>query len=70
LKPSRWYAGNPTNVVRLEVPSDDYQRLLGAPDLREGQRYLVAANDGRLMVCGFSGPYVEERAALYTQAFG
>lgn len=70
VKPRHWYAGDPTDAVRVEVPELGQHELLVGVDLEEGGRYLLAATDGQLMICGFSGPYDAARADLYHQAFG
>lgn len=70
LAPSQWYAGDPTDRVEIDAPPADLQALIGAPAFEVGQRYLVAGDaQGQIMVCGFSGPWTQERADLYSQAF-
>jgi hypothetical protein len=69
LEPTRFYAGEATDRVVVQAPGRDLQALLAAVDFREGERYLVSATDGRVTLCGFSGPYTSELAALYGQAF-
>jgi hypothetical protein len=69
LEPSRFYAGEATDIVVVQAPDRDLQALLAAVDFREGERYLVAATDGRVTLCGFSGPYGPELAALYERAY-
>lgn len=70
LTPTHWYAGAPTDLVRVRADSELMQRLVGAVRFEEGGRYLVSATDGEVTVCGFSGPYTADLAALYEQAFG
>lgn len=71
LTPTTWYAGEETDQVEVAAGSADLAALIGAPQFEEGQRYLVAANEaGKVMVCGFSGPYDQELADLYAEAFG
>lgn len=71
LDATEWYAGEPTDQVEVDQSSADMQALIGATEFEEGQRYLVAGTDsGQVMVCGFSGPYTDTLAALYSQAFG
>ncbi|MEJ7794324.1 MAG: hypothetical protein WKF50_02145 [Nocardioides sp.] len=71
LEASEWFAGDPTDEVEVDQSSADMQALIGATSFEEGQRYLVAGTGtGQVMVCGFSGPYTAELAALYSQAFG
>jgi hypothetical protein len=71
LDPRDWYAGQETDRVEVDAGSADLEALIGAPRFEEGQRYLVAANEeGEVMVCGFSGPWSDQLADLYTEAFG
>jgi len=71
LEATEWFAGDPTGLVRVDQGSADMQALIGATGFEEGERYLVAGTDnGQVMVCGFSGPYAAELAALYSEAFG
>lgn len=71
LETNQWYAGAETDQVEVDQSSADMGALVGATQFEEGQRYLVAGtDDGQVMVCGFSGPYTAELAALYSQAFG
>lgn len=70
LTVDEWYAGDPTDLVRVQAPADEMQELVGAVSFQEGGRYLVSASDGRVTVCGFSAPWSEDLAALYQQAFG
>lgn len=70
LEPARWYAGDPTDLVRLDAPSEDAVRLLGAVRFEVGQRYLVAATDGEVALCGISASYSPTYAAMYAEAFG
>lgn len=69
LTVGEWYAGDPTDLVRVQAPEEEMQELVGAVDFEEGGRYLVSATDGRVTVCGFSAPWSEDLAALYAQAF-
>jgi len=69
LTPTRWYAGEPTDLVEVQAPPAELEGLLLAVDFEEGGRYLVSATDGRVTLCGFSAPYSTELAALYDQAF-
>lgn len=69
LTPTTWYAGDPTDLVEVEAPSAELRQLLSAVAFEDGGRYLVSATDGRVTLCGFSAPYSEDLAALYSQAF-
>ena len=62
----------PGHWVTLEVPGRRTGRTISFPLViadHEGERYLVAASDGRVTLCGFSDAYSEELAGLYAQAF-
>ncbi|MGA8256687.1 MAG: hypothetical protein WB767_08945 [Nocardioides sp.] len=69
LRPSTFYTGEETDLVTVQAPSEDMQFLLSAVTFREGERYLVAATDGRVTLCGFSDVYSDELAAVYEDAF-
>ncbi len=69
LAPTRFYAGDPTDLVTVAESSGDLSRLLLGVEFAEGERYLVSATDGRVTLCGFSGPYSERLAAVYDEAF-
>lgn len=69
LQVTHWYAGEETDLVRIQAPSEELARLVLSVDFREGQRYLVAARDGQVAICGQSAPYSAELAQLYEQAF-
>jgi hypothetical protein len=70
LEPTQWYAGEPTDLVAVTAPDRDLAMLLTSVEFEEGGRYLVAANDGEVMICGFSGRWSEDLAGLYADAFG
>lgn len=71
LQATQWYSGDATDQLVVDQSSTDMQMLVGATDFEEGQRYLVAGtDDGQVMVCGFSGPWTDDLAALYSEAFG
>jgi hypothetical protein len=71
LRPTHWYAGEPTDVVTVRGPAADLQQLLVSVDFQDGGRYLVAATDsGEVMICGFSTAYSQRLERLYGRAFG
>jgi len=71
LRPTHWYAGQPTDLVTIKGPSEELQQLLVAVDFQDGGRYLVAAsNGGRVMVCGLSAQFSPRLEGLYGKAFG
>ena len=69
LAPDRFYTGEPTDVVEVRSDPALLRALIGSVDFQVDQRYLVSANDGQVTVCGFSGVYSDDLAALYTAAF-
>jgi hypothetical protein len=69
LRVRRTYAGEEVDRVRVEAPREQLQLLLGAVAFGEGGQYLVAATDGRVAVCGLSGPATPARRSLYDEAF-
>lgn len=69
LRPTHFYAGDETDLVTVEAPSDDMQALLSAVKFEEGKRYLVAATDDRVTLCSFSGEYTDSLAAIYRDVF-
>ena len=70
LTPTHFYAGEETERVVVNAPDRDLQALLAAVEFREGERYLVAATDGQVTLCGFSDRYTGRLASLYAEAFG
>ena len=69
LQPSAWYAGDHTDLVTVEQRETGLRDLVGAVDFRPGRDYLVAATNGAVMVCGFSGEESSRLSSLYQQAF-
>lgn len=70
LEASHWYRGAPTDLVEVKAPGLDQQQLLDVVAFQVGDRYLVAGHDGSVAACGVSGPYSDDLAGLYSQAFG
>jgi hypothetical protein len=70
LAPTRWYAGDETDLVVVEAPGAELEAaLLSAVRFEEGGRYLVSATDGVVTLCAFTAPYSPELAAVYEGAF-
>ncbi len=69
LKPTVWYAGDHADRVTVKQADPGMTDLIGAVDFRPGKDYLVAANGGNVMVCGFSGETTSDLTSLYGQAF-
>ncbi len=70
LRPTAVYAGEPSTTVTVRSPSADLQALLAAVSFKEGGRYLVAAQGGRLALCTVTAPWSRQLADTYEQAFG
>ena len=70
LEVDHWYKGGDADVVQLTSPGDESVLLEGGIQFAEGERYLVSASEGTVSSCGFSGPYTDEMAAAFAEAFG
>ena len=70
LDVTHWYRGGQADQVTVTAPPAEMQALVLAVDFQVGQRYLVSANDGFVTVCGFTGAYNDDLAAMYAEAFG
>lgn len=69
LEVDRWYTGGDADVVQLT----NYDRSTVSLDgfaFEQGDRYLVTATDGTVNFCGYSGPWNQERADAFDEAFG
>lgn len=69
LTAREFYAGEPTDLVTVRGTDRELPVLLGRIDLQEGDRYLIAATDGEVVLCGFSDSWSRELADLYERAF-
>lgn len=69
LEPTRWYAGEETDQVQVSAPAAELSRLLESVTFTQGGDYLVAATDGAVLICGYSGRAADPLAALYDEAF-
>lgn len=69
LEPTMFYAGEPTDLVRVTAPPAELRGLLLSVEFQVGQRYLVAADNGRVSICGYSGLWSEGLERLYLKAF-
>lgn len=70
LAVDRWYRGGDADQVVLEHSGAATQVALDGVDFQQDQRYLVSASDGTVSTCGYSGPWTEDFAAQFAQAFG
>lgn len=69
LRVDHWYAGGGATEVVVSVPEDAHIALNGVIDFREGERYLVTAQDGVVNLCGFSAEATPELEAAFDAAF-
>ncbi len=69
LTPTMFYAGEPTDLVRVAAPPEVLQELILSVKFEVGQRYLVSAAAGQVSVCGYSGPWSPDLEQLYVEAF-
>ncbi len=65
-----WYRGGDADLVELVAVDPQTAALLNDIEFVERERYLIAATDGTVNLCGFSGPWSEALAAAYAEAFG
>jgi hypothetical protein len=70
LTPTTFYAGDEADRVEVAAAAPEMTALVGAVDFQVGGSYLVAANEGQVTVCGFSGPATPQLQSLYDDAFG
>jgi len=70
LRVTRWFAGAvDAETVTLKTVDGAAATEFGATEFVGGSDYLVAASDGLVEPCGFSGPATESRLADYDKAF-
>ena len=67
LRVDRWYRGGDADVVRLASPGGSV--ALDGVDFTAGEPYLIAATNGTVNGCGFSGPATPELEQAYSAAF-
>jgi hypothetical protein len=67
---ARWYAGRPTDIVRVALTPRGIPEMVQAAELTVGHVYLVAANGGTVTGCGFTGLAGGSLQELYDRAFG
>jgi hypothetical protein len=69
LEPVHFDAGPKTDTVEVRQPSGASEMLMGAPTFEVGRTYLVAASDGQVLGCGYTGIATPQLQALYAEAF-
>lgn len=66
---TRWYKGGSAHQVTVGLASGQTSAALDGVDFVEGNPYLVAAANGTVNGCGFSGPASPELERAYDEAF-
>jgi hypothetical protein len=69
LDVDRWYKGGSADQVAVSLASGQTSAALDGVDFTEGKPYLVAAANGTVNGCGFSGPASAELESAYAEAF-
>jgi hypothetical protein len=70
LHVDRWYKGGDADQVTIAQPDGQTSVALDGVSFEQGKRYLVAATEGTVNGCGFSGPATPELQKSYDEAFG
>jgi hypothetical protein len=70
LKVDHWYKGGDADQVTVAQPDGQTSVALDGVEFEQGKSYLVAATEGTVNGCGFSGPASAELEQSYEQAFG
>ena len=69
LEVTQSFKGKDVETVTVAAPSEDLQDLVLAVNFEQGETYLVSSLDGRVSVCGLSGPTDDLLLGLYQQAY-
>jgi hypothetical protein len=69
LEVDYWYVGGGTDQVDLVAPDMTRTSLGDVFTFAEGGRYLLAATEGTVNYCGFSGTWNPQLAGAYAEAF-
>ena len=64
-----WFKGGPTDLAKVTTAPELLRPLAESATLRVGGTYLVAARDGQVTGCGFTGPATARLAHLYDRAY-
>jgi hypothetical protein len=68
LTVDEWYAGGDEIAVELHL-QPGMEALIAGFTVELDEQYLIAANNGSVNLCGFSGPLTPEIEAMYAEAF-
>ncbi|MEU4236245.1 hypothetical protein [Actinoplanes sp. NPDC026619] len=70
LAVTRVYRGTRAALVQVDQQPGTSETLMGSGKFEPGKNYLVAANQGTVMICGYSGEAdAEGLLSLYEKAF-
>lgn len=69
LDVARWYEGGDADRVTVALIDPQSSAALDGVDFRPGEHYLVAARNGTVTGCGYSGPATPDLEAAYEEAF-
>jgi hypothetical protein len=69
LRVDRWFRGGQDGVTTVRVTRSGPEASDGSVDIAAGKTYLVAANDGSVLGCGYTGELTTEMLAYYDEAF-
>ncbi|MFD0516871.1 hypothetical protein [Paractinoplanes durhamensis] len=70
LSVSKVYKGTQTTLVQVDQAPNTSETMLGSGTFEVGKSYLVAANEGTIMICGYSGESdIPGLLDLFEQAF-
>lgn len=64
----RWFKGGDADAVRLTAEHQS-PALIAGFEMEPGEQYLIAATNGTVNYCGYSGPVNPELLAGYEAAF-
>jgi hypothetical protein len=65
----RWYKGGTAEQVTVATAAGTTSVALDGVEFTKGARYFVAATDGTVNACGYSGPASAELETAYGEAF-
>jgi hypothetical protein len=69
LDVDHWYRGGDQAQVEIGRLDDTAIALVGIPEFKPGDRYLVTATDGVVSACGYTAPWSSDLAETFAAAF-
>lgn len=70
LDATQVYAGDVSDVVRVQAPPAELSLLVGGVQFEVGRTYLVSATGGQVTLCGLTAESTPALASLYAEAYG